>query len=74
MLCFAPTGEARKCDCFSFLVDKPNIIDLVARAMKTYVDLDKLSRNFVLSSKQRYVNRLTVRLKIVCNENSLYLF
>ena len=56
--CVLPTGEARKCDCFSFLANKPNIVDLVARTMKTYFDLEKLCRNFVLASKQRYANRL----------------
>ena len=58
-MCVSPTSEARKCGCFLFLVDKPNIVDLVARAMKTYFDLDKLSRNVVLASEQRYANRFT---------------
>ena len=56
--CVLPTGEARKCDCFSFLSDKPNIVDLDAQSMNTYFDLGKSSKNFVLASKQRYANRL----------------
>ena len=39
--------------------DKPNIVELIARAMNTYFNLDKSRRNFVLTSEQRYANRLT---------------
>ena len=70
--CVSSTGEARKCDCLTFLVDKPNIVDLVARAMKTYFDLDKSSRNFVLSSDQRYANRLTNRRGGRCGAAKAY--
>ena len=61
--CVAVDGESRKCNCFSFLSDKPGIIKVVACGLKKYFDLDDSTRKFVRTNEQRYANRITGSLK-----------
>ena len=54
-----PTAKAKACNCLSLLDDKPNIVHLVVQGVKcVFSHKDKSTRNFVLVSKQRHVNRL----------------
>ena len=71
--CVSVQGEPRKCKCFSFLADKLSIIKVVACGLKKYFDLDDSTRKFVLTSEERYANRLTgsslkYQLPIFCGQ------
>ena len=57
--CVSVQGQARKCNCLSFLRDKPCVIDKVALGMQKYFNLDKEGRNLWLTNEQRLVDRLT---------------
>lgn len=56
--CISIQGEARKCNCFQFLADKPNIVKYVALGLKNYFDFDEQSRKFFLVNEQRHADRL----------------
>ena len=71
--CVSMQGEPGKCNYFSFLVDKPRIIKVVVCGLKKYFNLDDLMRKFVLTSEERYANRLTgsslkYQLPIFCGQ------
>ena len=56
--CISVQGEARKCNCLSFLCDKPYVIDKVALGMQKYFNLDKEERNLWSTNDQRQVENL----------------
>ena len=51
--CVSVQSDARKCECITFLADKPSIVKVVALGLKKYFDLDKSNRKHMLVNEKR---------------------
>ena len=58
--CITMKGRALKCNCLSFLADKPVVIDAVASALIKYFHLEREVKQQLLANEYRHSKKLTV--------------